>query len=332
MLTEPKIRKQSLIAAIETAFGLSVRSLDFLPIGADVHSFSYDCHTNDHRRFYLKLRLVDDADSDLFSASLDIARQVEGAIHPVTNKLNDLNWLQFGSYKVILFPFVTGVAGWDITLTPPQWQQVGRTFRSLHNLVMPDPLKLILPREDFSDKWRVMASKYLKSELSVLAEDRYADEMNKLLAAKRSVISDIIDKAQELSEIVPQDQLEFVCCHGDLHSGNFLVTETGTAHPADWDNLSIAPREKDLMFIGGGVGGMLDGPNATELFRRSYGTYQVSVQALRYFRFERIVEDVVAYCEQLLGSEEGGADRAVSLEQFSRQFGKGSVVDMAYKT
>lgn len=332
MLTEPNISRQSLIDAIEVNYGLSVQSLDFLPIGADLRSFSYDCYTHDHRRFYLKLRLADDSFSQFLSTSLYVARQVEGAIHPLPCKHNEVNLLQFGSYQAMLFPFVKGVAGWGITLTPTQWHQIGRTFRSLHDLALPDSLKEILPREDFSDKWRVLAAKYLNSETPVFASDYCASTLQELISTNHRVISDIIERAQELSLVLLNEQLDFVCCHGDLHSGNFLVTESGVTHPVDWDNLSLAPREKDLMFIGGGVGGMLDGPNARELFDRGYGSHKLSVPALKYFRFERIVQDVVAYCEQLLDSEDGGPDRQVSLEHFARQFASGAVVDMAYRT
>lgn len=59
------------------------------------------------------------------------------------------------------------------------------------------------------------------------------------------------------------------------------------------------------MFIDGGIGGMLDERNAAELFANGYGPCQICVDALRYFRLERIVQDVVAFCGQLSDGAEG---------------------------
>ena len=332
MLTEPDLNKKKLIDAVAAGYGVSVRSLEFLPIGADARSFSYDCHTTDHRRLYLKVRLIDEESSNFFSVSMRIAQQVVGAIHPIANPQNGMVWIDFEGYKLMMFPFVSGIAGWDIELTENQWFQVGKTFRSLHDLVLPNSVACDLPRENYSEKYRNRALRYVNGEIQITAADVHASAMQSLLKANRNLLLDIVKKAQALSLILPEKQLEFVCCHGDLHSGNFLITEGGSMHPVDWDNLSLAPKEKDLMFIGGGIGGMLDGNNAEELFARGYGPCQICVDALRYFRLERIVQDVVAFCEQLLDSAEGGPDRPLRLEQFSRLFEKGGVMDVAYKT
>jgi len=63
VLNEPTPDQKELISAVTASFGLSVHSLEFLPIGADARSFSYDCHTDDNRRHYLKLRLIEDESS-----------------------------------------------------------------------------------------------------------------------------------------------------------------------------------------------------------------------------------------------------------------------------
>lgn len=143
---------------------------------------------------------------------------------------------------------------------------------------------------------------------------------------------DVINRTRALSETLKQQTFELVCCHGDLHSGNLLVDQHGTIHLIDWDTLSLAPKEKDLMFLGGGIGGMLDDKEGTIYFYEGYGRVEVNPTALKYFRFERIVQDVVAYCEQLLETSEGGADRATMLGQVISQFENGGVIDIAYHT
>jgi len=54
--------------------------------------------------------------------------------------------------------------------------------------------------------------------------------------------------------------------------------------------------------------------------------------ALAYYRYERIVEDIAAYGEQLLLTDDGGADRAQALRYFLDQFEPNDVVEIAYRT
>ena len=44
----------------------------------------------------------------------------------------------------------------------------------------------------------------------------------------------------------------FVLCHSDIHGGNILIADTGELYVVDWDDPILAPKERDLMFIGGG--------------------------------------------------------------------------------
>ncbi len=85
------------------------------------------------------------------------------------------------------------------------------------------------------------------------------------------------------------------------------------------------------MFIGGGVGGAWNTTREETLFYRGYGQTEINRVALAYYRFERIVEDIVEFCERLL-TDEGGENRAVGLGKFVRQIGPNNVVEIAYRT
>jgi spectinomycin phosphotransferase len=68
------------------------------------------------------------------------------------------------------------------------------------------------------------------------------------------------------------------------------------------------------------------------LFYQGYGPTQIDATALAYYRCERIVQDIAAYCEQILLTDEGGEDRENGLRQLTRQFLPGGVVEIAFRS
>jgi hypothetical protein len=65
------------------------------------------------------------------------------------------------------------------------------------------------------------------------------------------------------------------------------------------------------------------GYNAQEeepLFYGGYGPAAINPRALAYYCYERIIEDIALFCEQLLLSNEGGQDRAQSLRYLVSNF------------
>ena len=94
----------------------------------------------------------------------------------------------------------------------------------------------------------------------------------------------------------------------------------------------MAPKERDLMFIGGGVANVWNNPREEELFYKGYGKTEINRAILAYYRHERIVEDIALYSQQLLLTTDGGKDREVMYKQFIDMFEPQGVVDIAFKT
>jgi hypothetical protein len=94
-----------------------------------------------------------------------------------------------------------------------------------------------------------------------------------------------------------------------------------TLYIVDWDDPLLAPKERDLMFIGGAQGFVGYNAQAEEaLFYQGYGPAAINSRALAYYRYERIIEDIALFCEHLLLSNEGGQDRAQSLRYLVSNF------------
>ena len=94
----------------------------------------------------------------------------------------------------------------------------------------------------------------------------------------------------------------------------------------------MAPKERDLMFIGGGVANVWNKLHEEKLFYKGYGTTEVNSTILAYYRHERIVEDIAIYSQKLLLTMDGGKDRQEMYQQFISMFEPRGVVDIAFKT
>jgi spectinomycin phosphotransferase len=76
---------------------------------------------------------------------------------------------------------------------------------------------------------------------------------------------------------------EKIClCHGDINTGNLLFSENDL-YIVDWDTLVLASREKDLMYIGGGIGNKWNDNDDIEYFYKGYGNERRS-SVLRVFK------------------------------------------------
>jgi len=67
-------------------------------------------------------------------------------------------------------------------------------------------------------------------------------------------------------------------------------------------------------------------------FYQGYGQTQLDPIALAYYRFERIIQDIAVYCEQLLLSNEGSEDREQSLIFLESNFLPDGTIEVAYRS
>ncbi len=159
-----------------------------------------------------------------------------------------------------------------------------------------------------------------------------AAETAALMRARRAEISHIVRRAEQLARSLQKRRLEYVLCHSDVHVWNLLISAGGELYIVDWDNPILAPKERDLMFIGGGVSPAQTSAIGEALFYRAYGPTQVDQLALAYYRYERIVQDISEFCQQLLSTATGGEDRQQSYGYFASTFLPGNTLEVALQT
>jgi spectinomycin phosphotransferase len=235
-------------------------------------------------------------------------------IAPLATQTTGALWTQLAPFTVILYPFVTGHSGWEVDLSSHQWIEFGVGLRALHTAVVPSALRRTIPHETYTSAWRDRVTSFLRQAADHVIDDPVAAHLARLLQAKHATIHHLVARAEQLASLLGHQPLEPCLCHGDIHAGNVLIETTNRLYLVDWDTLVMAPKARDLMCLGGGIGGMWNRDHEGGWFYQGYGQATITLTVLTYYRYERIVQDSAVTCEQLLGTSEGGDDRVAMLD------------------
>jgi len=331
MLEKPDIPDELILSGLREEYGLPGREITFLPLGADVNTAVYRVDARDGTPYFLKLR-KGNFDETTVAVPLFLKEQgIKEIIAPLRTRTGQ-GWGSLRDYRMILHPFIEGENGFHVELPDRLFVELGQALKGIHSAHAPAELSRLLPRETFSSQWREMVRGFQAQVEGAAFEEPVAREMAAFMRARREEISRVVGRAQELACGLQSRPLQLVLCHADMHSGNLLITGDGALYIVDWDNPILAPRERDLMFINAGIGGVLDGERAEALFYQGYGHVEVDQSALAYYRYERIVQDFAAYAEELLLTDDGGEDRAQGLEYFKSNFLPDGTIEMADRT
>jgi spectinomycin phosphotransferase len=198
-------------------------------------------------------------------------------------------------------------------------------------LQLPTAIAQSIKQEDFSPQWRNKVKSIYATIENVIPSDEIASKFLTVLKKHQPVILQLADKAEKLATNIKEKPTDFVLCHGDIHAGNVLITNDGNLYIVDWDEPIMAPKERDLMFIGAGVGNVWNQKHETEQFYAGYGDTKTDQQLIDYYRCDRILQDVVEFYEQLLSYDRTYKDREVSYNHFIEMFEPNGVVDIALK-
>jgi spectinomycin phosphotransferase len=116
-----------------------------------------------------------------------------------------------------------------------------------------------------------------------------------------------------------------------MHTGNLIVDDASAVWVFDWDEVVLAPKERDLMFsVGGGISEELVSPDATARFLEGYGPVEIDEQALAYYRHAWAVQDVGGYAWRvLLDQSATEPQRQDAADILIGLFKPGEIVDLA---
>lgn len=329
MLEKPDIPDTLILSRLQEEYRLHAKELVFLPLGVDVNAAVYRLVTDQHQVYFLKLRK---GYFDEMSVKIPQWLQSQGISHIMATipTVKQQLWGQLEDYRMLLYPFVEGKDGYETTLSDRQWVELGATIKAIHSLRVPSDLQDQLRQETFSPQFREQVRQFQVQ----FVKDTFADPISANLTAfileKKVEIERILARGNQLGQALQEGSPEFVLCHSDLHAGNLLIQNEQEFYIVDWDSPVRAPKECDLMFAGAGLSRNWPGEREAQLFYQGYGPAQVDPMALAYYRYERIVTDVAAFCEEILTSNEGEQDRRQALHYLSGNFAPGHLVEIAF--
>ena len=330
MLIKPDLKDEKIIACLRDAYGLTIEKVAFLPLGADFNTAVYRITTNNGSDYFLKLR-----SSEFLEASVSVPKYladlgIKQVIPPLATKTEQL-WTSLASFKAILYPYIEGRNGVDTKLSGDQWTKFGEAIKKLHSTDIPTSITKDIPRETFSSKWRETVKAFLMRIESKVFEEPVAVKMALFLKSKSSEILKVVERAEELAITIQKQPLDYVLCHADMHGWNLIIDKENALYVVDWDTLLFAPKERDLMFIGAGIWDSgLTAAEEESLFYQGYTQTKINQDAIAYYRFERIIQDIGDYCEYIFLSDEGGDDRMQCFEHLQPVFLPNGAIERAY--
>ncbi|MGZ6389115.1 MAG: phosphotransferase enzyme family protein [Ktedonobacterales bacterium] len=266
--------------------------LEFLPLGLDSHAGVYRVVSEQGTASLLKV-----TSRALYEPRCLVPRYlwdqgVTSVVAPLRTRSGSL-WTHLEQWVVTLYPFIEGETTWA-GMTDDQWREVGSTFKRIHQTVLPRNGFESLRRETFvpteyARQVRAIESQFIHSRGGGGASEH---ALRSSWMAHQPVIHTVVSTLEKLAETLQKQGLPYVICHADLHPANLIRDPAGHVWVIDWDEVMLAPKERDFLFVGdpptNGSGGA-----GTPPFWQGYGPTTIERVALTYYRYERVIQDVI---------------------------------------
>ncbi|CDZ75783.1 serine/threonine protein kinase [Legionella massiliensis] len=327
-MLKSSIEDQHIIELLQTHYGVEVHTVQLMSEGADTEALAYkaDSQTNS---YFVKLKYGYYNEINLSLVHHLYHSGIKEIILPIPTVENKF-MQQLEHSKIIVYPFIHALNGFTKELTKEQWLNLGRTVKKIHEASVPDLIQQQLRKEMYSAQWRdLVRSLYSRMEPDI-SDNKITADFKLYFKEKIDQIHQLVDSAEELSKKIHFDPQLNVLCHTDIHAGNILVDDNDSIHIIDWDEPMLAPKERDLMFIGGGVGNVWNRSHEVSWFYEGYGNLSINKTILSYYRHERIVEDVAIYGQDILAEKQTEQSRLEMLHHFKGMFAVNGVVEIAF--
>ena len=297
MREEPRIARDKLRACLREQYDLVPATIDFLPLGQDTNAGVYRVVSEQGTPYLLKIK-----SGSFYTPSCLVPRYlcdqgIASVVAPLPTRTKAL-WTQAGEWTVIAYPFLEGDTGWA-GITEEHWNNAGEIFKRIHEVALPASAFDDLRRESFDPSGYVRSVDRTEAQLAASGGERASERaLSSSWTKHRSTIHALLTSLSKLAGRLQAQAIPLVVCHADLHPGNLLRNRAGQVFVVDWDDVMLAPKERDFIFVGEPSDGSVQGGGSP--FFQGYGQTEIDWIALTYYRYERVVQDLIEYAQQVI--------------------------------
>jgi spectinomycin phosphotransferase len=304
MLDKPGIPEELLRACLRDRYDLVPVSLDVLPLGQDTRAFVCRVVSEQGTDCLLKARFGPFYEPGCLVPGYLREEDIAPVVAPLPTKSKTL-WTRIGDWTVVLYPYIEGVTGWP-GMTDEHWRRAGAVFKQIHQVRVPPLGFASLRKERFDPTEYVRWVREFEAQ-HVYVEGGPAPEraLRACWMTYQSTIHHAVRALENLAGVLQKRPGPYVICHTDLHPGNLIRDHTGRVFVIDWDEVMLAPKERDFLFVGEPL---TDGSNdaGSSPFFQGYGQAEIDWTALTYYRYERVVQDVIEYAQNVFFRDDLG--------------------------
>ena len=324
MHEQPGIPVEHLRACLQDQYDLIPITLEFLPLGLDYNAGVYRVMSEQGTPYLLKV-----TSRPLYEPGFLVPRYlrdqgITSVVAPYPTKSNAL-WTKLVDWTVIVYPFLDG----DTSLTGmtnKQWKEVGIIFKRIHQVRLPPEGFSSLRKETFDPpaytRWvHAFETQHLHSRHGGSVSER---ALRASWVKHQSTIHTGVTSLEKLAEVLQSRTFPYVICHADLHARNLIRDRAGQVFVIDWDEVMLAPKERDFIFI--------RQPQA-DAFWEGYGVIEIDWMLLSYYLWERVVQDVIEDAQNVCFRDDLGEETRADVARLFHEYLSegGSNLNAAYE-
>ncbi len=308
MTDRPVPTARELVAWVRDDFGLRLASCERAGGGTDAAASTWRATTDDGAR--VAVRVTAGRATGVWLATMLALRGVRGVPTP-WRTADGAAWSVRDGRRLSVASWVSDRAAAPGRMTAGQWRALGHLLAQVHAQPVGDALA-VLPREDLDPTTWVRRARDLPwTIVRQPGADGVTSAVAGALVGALEPLARVADAAERLAGPLADRFAgappRTVLCHGDPDPTNVLLGEDDV-WLVDWDDALVAPPERDLLLVVGGV--LTAAPASAEergWFAEGYGRLDVDDELVRYLTCARALEQVVSLADVVLDQD---ADRA----------------------
>ncbi len=336
MREKPSISGDDLRGCLLEQYDIIVIMLEFLPLGLDYHAGVYRVISEQGTSYLLKVTSRPLYEPSCLVPGYLMNQGILSVVAPFPTKNNAL-WAKVENWTITVYPFIDGDTSWT-GMTDEQWKEVGDIFQRIHQVILPSFGFESLRKETFDPTEYTRWVDAFETSLAV-SETQRTQTLDGGSASKRTLraswmahqptIHTIVTSLTKLARVLQSRTLPYVICHADLHPANLLRDHLNHVFVIDWDEVMLAPKERDFLFVKVSSADREVLPG-TPAFFQGYGQTEIDWTALTYYRYERVVQDLIACAQEVYFRDDlGEGTKADSVQLFQAILAEGGEADVA---